>query len=76
MSSSITLTVRELRGASAWANAHVHDVHAGDLPNADLRVFLIPVGGIGKRVVVLCEACDRVRVSDKNHRDVTDYDCW
>src|SRR5262249_49008672 len=76
MSSSIRVTASELRDASAWAEEHVRTVHAGDLPNADLRIFHIPAAGIGGRTVVLCEACDRVRVSDANHRDVTDYSCW
>jgi len=76
MSSSIHLTLRELRDASEWAEAHVRDVHSGDLPNGDLRVSTLPTAGIGMRVVVLCEACDRVRVSNANHHDVTDYSCW
>lgn len=74
MSSSITLTANELRTAAAWADEHVRTVHAGELPYADLKLFRLPSNGIIDRTVVLCEACDRVRVSDKNHHDVTDYD--
>lgn len=76
MSSSIKLTLRELRDATAWAEDHVRVVHAGDLPNGDLRIFSIPTAGIGMRQVVLCEACDRVRVANANHHDVTDFSCW
>jgi hypothetical protein len=73
MSSSIKLTLNELRAAAAWAEKHVKTVHAGELPYADIRVFHLPTNGIISRAVVLCEACDRVRVSDTNHHDVTDY---
>ena len=76
MSSSITVTVRELRDAATWAETHVRVVHSGELPNADLRILNVPSAGIGARTIVLCEACDRVRVSNANHHDVTDYDCW
>ncbi len=74
MSSSITLTLRELSAAAAWAEDHVRTVHNGELPYADLRIFSIPAGGVTLRSVVLCEMCDRVRVSNANHHDVTDYD--
>lgn len=76
MSSNITLTVNELRDAAAWAEVHVRDIHGGDLPNADLKILRIPSAGAGLRTVILCEACDRVRVSNVNHRDVTDYESW
>jgi len=74
MSSSITLTVNELRAAAAWAEEHVRSAHADGLPCADLRLFHLPSNGVIGRTIVLCEACDRVRVADKNHHDVTDYD--
>jgi hypothetical protein len=76
MSSSITLTVRELRDAAAWAEVHVRDIHCGELLNADLKIFHVASAGIGSRTVILCEACDRIRVSNANHRDITDYECW
>lgn len=74
MSSSITLTLNELRAATTWAEKHVKTVHTGELPYAELRIFHLPSNGIVARAVVLCEACDRVRVSDANHHDITDYD--
>lgn len=49
MSSSIQLTVRELRDAAAWADKHVHSVHAGELTNADLKIMSIPSAGVGGR---------------------------
>lgn len=73
MSSSVTLTLKELAAAAAWAEDHAKTVHGGELPYADLRIFKLP-GSIVGQTVVLCEACDRVRVSNKNHHDVTDYD--
>jgi hypothetical protein len=73
MSSSITLTLNELRDATAWAEDHVRTVHGGELPYADLRFFKLP-GSLTGSTVILCEACDRVRVSNANHHDVTDYD--
>jgi hypothetical protein len=74
MSSSVTLTLRELSAAAAWAEDHARAVHADVLPYADIRVFRIPSSGVADRAVVLCEMCDRVRVSNANHHDVTDYD--
>ena len=73
MSSNVTLTLRELRDATAWAEEHVRTVHDGALPYADLRIFKLP-GSIVGQTVVLCEMCDRVRVTNANHHDVTDYD--
>jgi len=73
MSSSLTLTLKELSAAAAWAEDHVRTVHDGKLPYADLRLFKLP-GSITGSTVILCEACDRVRVSNANHHDVTDYD--
>ena len=74
MSSSLTLTVRELAAAAAWAQEHVKTVHTGELPYADLSLRRLSSNGVIGRTVILCEACDRVRVSDANHHDVTDYD--
>jgi hypothetical protein len=74
MSSSVTIALQELRAAASWAEEHARTVHDGELPYSDIRIFRISAGGIVVRVVVLCEACDRVRVSDDNHHDVTDYD--
>jgi hypothetical protein len=73
MSSSITLTLKELVAAAAWAKAHVRTVHDGKLPYSDIKLLRLD-GSLVGRAVVLCEACDRVRVSDANHHDVTDYD--
>jgi hypothetical protein len=73
MSSSVTLTLKELRAAAAWAEEHVLTVHNGELPYADLRIFSLP-GSLTGRTVVLCEMCDRARVTNVNHHDVTDYD--
>lgn len=72
----IKLTARELRDASVWAEDHVRRVHASDLPNADIHIFHLPAAGVGARTVVLCDACDRVRVSNANYHDVTDYSSW
>lgn len=74
MSSNLTLTLRELRAAAAWAEDHVRTFHAGELPYADLSLRRLPSNGIVGRTIILCEACDRVLVSNTNHHDVTDYD--
>ncbi len=73
MSSSITLTLKELTAAATWAENHVRTIHNGELPYSDIKILRLD-GSIVGRAVVLCEACDRVRVSNANHHDVTDYD--
>lgn len=72
----MTLTVIELRAAAAWMEQHVKDVHAGNLPFADIRFIQSFGSGIGVSTHVLCEACDRVKVSAANYHDVTDYEAW
>jgi hypothetical protein len=74
MSSNITLTLKELRSAAVWAEDHVRNAHAGELPYADIRIFRIDSPGVAGRAIVLCEMCDSARVSNANHHDVTDYD--
>jgi hypothetical protein len=70
------LTAQELCDAAAWVSAHVSTVHAGVLPNADITLRSLDGGGIGLRTVVMCEACERIKVSNNNFHDVTDYDAW
>lgn len=72
----MTLTLLELRNAAAWAEQHVREVHAGDLPFADIRFIQSYGSGIGVTTHVLCEACDRVKVARCNHHDVTDHEAW
>ena len=71
---SITVTLRQLNDAVEWARAHVRDKHNSNLTTADFKILEIPGSSIATRTVVICEACERVRVSDANHHDITDYD--
>lgn len=76
----MTLTLRELRAASTWAEQHVRTVHNGELPYADIALRHVSSGtGIGERTVVMCEACERISGkagNAANYSDVTDYDAW
>ncbi len=32
--------------------------------------------GIGSQAACVCETCDKVKVSNENHHDITDYESW
>lgn len=70
----INLTVKEITDAARWANEHNATVHDGKLEWADITIRRLD-GSIVGRTVVMCEACERVKVRNENFHDITDYDC-
>lgn len=72
----VSLTIKEFDRAFTWAKEHNRAVHNDELINAEMAIRNIRAGGIGMRTVVTCEACERVRVDNRNRFDVTDFDCW
>jgi len=71
----VRLTVKEITQASQWANEHNQTVHDGKLEWADIHIRNLPEGHIVGRTVVICEACERIKVRNANFLDITDYDC-
>lgn len=73
----VLLTPKELRDAAEWATAHVYEAHAETLNyGAQIAIRNLNVGGIGGRTVVMCESCEEAKVTNSNHKDVTDYSAW
>jgi hypothetical protein len=72
----ILLTPKEIKAAAAWVESHNRDVHEGSIDVAEFAIRSLGGSGIGSRTVVTCEACERVKVRNENHHDVTDYASW
>ena len=71
----VRLTVKEIIRAARWAEEHNYNVHGDKLEWADIHIRNLPDGHIVGRTVVICEACERVKVRNTNFLDITDYDC-
>jgi len=77
MSYVVLLTPREVQRIAEWVEEHVREVHKDKLPfGAQIAVRNLEGSGIGQRTVVMCEACEQLKVTNANHEDVTDYDVW
>ncbi len=70
----IRLTLNELREASKWAERHAVEKHDGKIEFADISIRHVGDAGICSRMVVLCERCDRVRVTRDNYHEITDWE--
>lgn len=74
---AIRLTPKEIQAVAVWVEEHVRVAHGGEILYADIAIRHVEGrSGIGDRTVVTCEACEKVKVRNENHHDVTDYDAW